>query len=702
MMRIPPRLLCFLVLPLALLTLLRNARASDSEWRKITTQHFELYTDLDAEAAVEAAKELEKTRDALITAAWPSFPFPDVVRTQVFVLSNGLDFERIFGHRMWGLFANGTRPAFYLYGPPSRWAPRASLLQVAPSSVLRHEMTHQLAAAVFRRAPRWFEEGLAQFLETVQITADGKSIVVGSTNRDARGKFYAGRTVTLGRTLAWDESIAGLPESEVHGLYGTSWAFFHWLYNNEQEAFSRYQFALARGVNPKKAWDAVFPGFNPDAHDPVLYTYLVHGKGAVDTIPLRTSVPSIDVKALSAADGHALRAKIALTGASRLKEEDGKAQLSEANAELKKALDLDPTCVEALLLQASTPSESLLTAARAAAAAHPDDSRIHGLLGDLLNDRHEREAAYRRALQIDRDDPQILDSLARLLLASHRADEAFPLALRASQRAPHDFNVIETFAETLFQRGRCQDAVQQQQRAADRAREVAARATPVIERLHGMKAACKAQGVDVDASVAMNEADAGGATAPDSPKIRPHYEGIYSSATFGLGYGFGSYESTQLTAPSNSFNGGGLDLAVALGYGVLPGFVLAAEVGVFAFPAFTEQITFTTGAFVTDLTMIRMGLLTDVHPWEKSPLHLQAGFDFVRGTWNGSPGAPDKPQLAIDEISLGFLAHASAGLVWRIQSYEIGPSLRFHYGSLGSEHTDATLLGVTGLFGFYL
>jgi hypothetical protein len=217
-----------------------------------------------------------------------------------------------------------------------------------------------------------------------------------------------------------------------------------------------------------------------------------------------------------------------------------------------------------------------------------------------------------------------------------------------------------------------------------------------------MKAACKAQGVDVDTSIAMNEADAGGATAPDSPKIRPHYEGIYSSATFGLGYGFGSYESTQLTAPSNSFNGGGLDLAVALGYGLLPGFVLAAEVGVCAYPSFTEQITFTTGAFVTDITMIRMGLLTDAHPWEGSPLHLQAGFDFARGAWNGSPGAPDKPQLPIDEISLGFFAHAAAGLVWRVHGSEMGPSLRVHYGSLGSEHTNANLVGVTALFVLYL
>jgi hypothetical protein len=61
------------------MTLARSAEASDTDWHKILTPHFELYTDLDSATAVDAAKELETTRDALITAAWPSFSFPDVV-----------------------------------------------------------------------------------------------------------------------------------------------------------------------------------------------------------------------------------------------------------------------------------------------------------------------------------------------------------------------------------------------------------------------------------------------------------------------------------------------------------------------------------------------------------------------------------------------------------------------------------------------
>ncbi|MET0592449.1 MAG: hypothetical protein ABW133_07110, partial [Polyangiaceae bacterium] len=113
----------------AALTIVRSAHASDTDWHKLTTPHFVLYTDLDRTTAIEAAEELEKTRDALIRAGWPAFSFPDVVRTQVYVLKNGLDFERYFARSVWGFFVDGAHPSFYLYGPPSRWAPRRALGQ---------------------------------------------------------------------------------------------------------------------------------------------------------------------------------------------------------------------------------------------------------------------------------------------------------------------------------------------------------------------------------------------------------------------------------------------------------------------------------------------------------------------------------------------------------------------------------------------
>jgi hypothetical protein len=61
----------------------RSAGGSSADWRQVTTPHFRLRTDFDEKTAVEAALKLESTRDALVSAAWPSFEFGEGTRTEV-------------------------------------------------------------------------------------------------------------------------------------------------------------------------------------------------------------------------------------------------------------------------------------------------------------------------------------------------------------------------------------------------------------------------------------------------------------------------------------------------------------------------------------------------------------------------------------------------------------------------------------------
>src|SRR5262245_11668060 len=96
-------------------------RSSNDPWREVTTPHFTLRTNLDDKTAVEAAMKLESTRDDIISAAWPSFEFPEEARTEVYVLANGLDYEHVFGRTSRGMFNTRPRPAFYLWGAPSSW-----------------------------------------------------------------------------------------------------------------------------------------------------------------------------------------------------------------------------------------------------------------------------------------------------------------------------------------------------------------------------------------------------------------------------------------------------------------------------------------------------------------------------------------------------------------------------------------------------
>ena len=95
------------------------------------------------------------------------------------------------------------------------------------TSVLRHEMAHQLAAVVFPNEPRWFAEGLAEFLETIHRSDGGGSVVLGEINREALSKWLDGPTVSVQEVLAWRERPSEIVADKTRALHGKSWLFVH-------------------------------------------------------------------------------------------------------------------------------------------------------------------------------------------------------------------------------------------------------------------------------------------------------------------------------------------------------------------------------------------------------------------------------------------------------------------------------------------
>jgi hypothetical protein len=278
---------------LVLLTIVVAGCSTGGAWRRVETPHFNLQTDLGSKDAHEAGLALEATRDALISAAWPRFPFKNDEKTYVYVLANGIDFERYFGRRTAGLFFHSSPPTVFLYGSADRWELRRSSHNPV-TSILRHEMAHQLASVVYGRQPRWFSEGLAQFLEVAYYSEDGRSIVLGGVNVDAYRGYNAVRPITLRDALSWDKGLAKLSDREAQGLYGTSWFFVHWLYNTRPDALGRFEDELGRGTEPSRAFEIAFPGFDPDKGNRELFEYQRHGQFSVMELPLLEAKISAD------------------------------------------------------------------------------------------------------------------------------------------------------------------------------------------------------------------------------------------------------------------------------------------------------------------------------------------------------------------------------------------------------------------------
>ena len=329
--------------------LLGGAARADSGWRKIRGRHVVLRTDLGSGAAREAALAVERFRAQIIAAGWPRATLPAVDRVEVTVFGNGLDFEHHFGRNLLGVFFHEVPPFAVVYGHPDKWERRATLATPETTSVLRHELVHHLAASIYRRQPRWFSEGLAQFLETVRTGEDGKTVVVGAANLDAMQKYRSFRSLRVADALAWWGLLDDMPEATMHGLYGLSWVMVHWLFNEHPEQFAQLQGLLARGIDPDKAWKVILPGLKTPDLDAAINQYVSHGNYQEYLAPFTDPRPPLEESPLTEADVHAERARVAMAAARSTSDRAGKQR--EAQEELATALKIDPADANALVLR---------------------------------------------------------------------------------------------------------------------------------------------------------------------------------------------------------------------------------------------------------------------------------------------------------------------------------------------------------------
>jgi tetratricopeptide (TPR) repeat protein len=464
----------------------------DAAWQELKTTHFTLRTDLDPHTAIRTAVEIERTRAALLAAMWPPVETADIQPVDVIVLADGLEFERYAGRGSSGLYSHlALPPRIVLWGAPDRWEVRASgprwleliplglpgsrrgdsqvlraeiaahleVVRAGASSVLRHELAHHVASAVYGRQPLWFSEGQAQFLESLALGEDGRSATIGRINPTAWLEFMGIRTTETADVLAWQTPGSQMPTGKTLGLFGTSWQLYQWLFTTRPAALHCYQERLAAAEDPARAWTQCFPDLVPGDVDRALWDFARLGTPATAQVRFRPVGLQVDVRPLSKAEVHLVRAQVALTAATAAQRPE---LLDEARVEVDRALAEDPACVGALRLQApGVPPGVRLASGRMAVAAHPDDGFAWLLLADALWDTagpaDERDRAYRKAVELLPDSPLALGRAARNLLSRGERAAALLWAERGARLAPWNGEVLATYALSLAAVGRCED-----------------------------------------------------------------------------------------------------------------------------------------------------------------------------------------------------------------------------------------------------
>lgn len=432
-----------------------------------------LQTDLPLREAIQAIEYLELTRAALLAAAWPGAKVnPEwTEKVTVFALADSGQFRDVFPRFAGALYSRSAAGSvIVLHGSPQSWERRFGANGEGKGSVLRHEMAHQLSAYFLSRQPRWLSEGLAEFLETVQLSPDGHTATLGAPHLGSMAVLRSAGSVSIHQVFEWNR-LAGYSETEQAGLYASSWLLVHWLFNQNATAFTQFQLRLARGEEPDKAFAAAFPGLDAEKLDPILLQYMQRGSYQEFT----AEVPPVDMKMttrpMSDADVHAGRGLLALVAA-QMDKDGSKERFVLGMAEIKEALAKDPGNPSALFwLLPTLPLERRLPMARAAVSAHPETGLawllIHKALGaDSANDK-EREEALRNAVARDPRVSLYANELAWFLVQRHRFEEAMPIARKAARLAAWNSNILDTYAAAAAGLGRCEEAIAAEQRALD-------------------------------------------------------------------------------------------------------------------------------------------------------------------------------------------------------------------------------------------
>jgi len=215
---------------------------SASAWVRLSSAHFEIYTDAGERTGVEILRRFETARRV--------FSPKDSVPVRVFAFANSKDYEE--------LRPAATVIGFYQSGPDRDYI-AMELRATEASRVVLHEYTHLILNHNSAALPQWLEEGLAEFYSTM-TTSSGR-IRLGAPVRPHLQRLREETWLPASALAAVDKNSPSYNEAEMNGLfYAQSWALAHMLYVSPRYAgrLDVFSAALAAGQSQESAFFSAY------------------------------------------------------------------------------------------------------------------------------------------------------------------------------------------------------------------------------------------------------------------------------------------------------------------------------------------------------------------------------------------------------------------------------------------------------------
>jgi hypothetical protein len=169
-------------------------------WATVTTRHFDVHTPLSAGTAEEYAQQLELVYTAMTAMMFPNVELPP---TEVLVFDYDLNAREAAAESTGQ--SNERRPSggvIVLVDRQRRTTQRSTVNKF--STPWQVTAAREIAARLVRRgmphAPAWFHEGVARFLETVQVEPGEARF--GRREPMLQNELAVGRIIPLGQLLA--------------------------------------------------------------------------------------------------------------------------------------------------------------------------------------------------------------------------------------------------------------------------------------------------------------------------------------------------------------------------------------------------------------------------------------------------------------------------------------------------------------------
>lgn len=420
-------------------------------WLELTSQHFVVRTNLEPAAARAAAVQLEQARAAELSA------FPTTGTTPPLEVVLFTDPAQL--HELSGDVSLDAALLHDWRGPMLLTASSATFMGATQLPLTLHELAHHYSAAALERAPKWFDEGLAIYLETIIIDADAKTAVRGVANQARLNEATRWGILPVDSLWSWDGELESPHGVELHRA-ASSWFWVHWLFNEQRPALDRFMRALSEGTEPHAAWASAFGALTAESMKKAADAYLEAGRSRSQKMDLSELNVALEERALSDAQVHALLARTAgMTGA-----------WPRAREEARTAISLDAHEVSAQEQNVATQesAEARMSVGRQLTQENAQDPVGWLLLGLSLPSRDpERGQALSLAAELDPRSAMALSELASFRCAEARCAEGVPLAERAAELAPGNARVLAGTASVQLQAGLCAQAVVTQQRALE-------------------------------------------------------------------------------------------------------------------------------------------------------------------------------------------------------------------------------------------